>query len=126
MAVTIVSNKPTTSLVIHATSANATLVIAGNSAVSNIATPGETITGAYITQAAWGCDPEGYIVIKRNDTPVAFYDSTGQHEYAGVGMPINAQQSAANLSIEFVGSSNCFIIFEMQKVGTFISNYNNS
>jgi hypothetical protein len=117
MAVTIVSNRPRTAVVIHAATANATLVVAGNSSVSNIASPGETLTGAYITQAAWGCDPNGYIVIKRDATPVAFYDSTGQHEYAGAGMPITAAQTAANLTIEFVGSSNCFIIFEMQKVG---------
>ena len=117
MAVTVVSNKPRTSVVLHVASANATLVVAGNSSVSNIASPGETLTGAYICQAAWGCDPEGYIIIKRDSTPVAFYDSTGQHEYAGAGMPITALQSAANLSIEFAGSSNCFIIFELQKVG---------
>lgn len=117
MAVTIVSNRPRTSVVIHAATANATLVIAGNNSVSNIASPGETLTGAYLTQAAWGCDPSGYIVIKRDDTPIAFYDSTGQHEYAGTGMPVNAGQNAANLSIEFVGSANCFIVFELQKVG---------
>lgn len=117
MAVTVISNKSRTSAVFHVASANATLVVAGNSSVSNVAAPGETLTGAYITQCAWGCDPNGYIVIKRDATPVAFYDSTGQHEYAGAGMPITAGQSAANLSVEFVGSSNCFIIFEVQKVG---------
>lgn len=117
MAVTVVSNRPRTSAVFHVAGANATIVVAGNSSVSNVASAGETLTGAYITQAVWGCDPAGYIVIKRDATPVAFYDSTGQHEYAGTGMPINAGQNAANLSVEFVGSSNCFILFEVQKVG---------
>ena len=116
MAVNIISNKARTSIVLHVASANASLVIPGNSAVSNIASPGETLTGAYITQVAWGCDPEGYIVIKRGTTPVAFYDSTGQHEYAGTGMPINVN-ATANLSVEFVGSSNCFVLFELQKMG---------
>jgi hypothetical protein len=116
MAVNIISNKPRTSIALHVASTNATLVIAGNNAVSNIASPGETLTGAYITQAVWGCDPSGYIVIKRGTTPVAFYDSTGQQEYAGTGMPINVGL-AANLSVEFVGSSNCYIMFELQKVG---------
>ena len=116
MAVNIISNKPRTSIALHVASTNATLVIAGNNAVSNIASPGETLTGAYITQAVWGCDPSGYIVIKRGTTPVAFYDSTGQQEYAGTGMPINLGL-AANLSVEFVGSSNCYIMFELQKVG---------
>ena len=117
MAATILSNRARLSTVIHVASGNANFVIAGNSSVSNIASPGETLTGAYITQTVWGCDPNGYIVIKRDDTPVAFYDSSGQHEYAGCAMPLTAGQNAANLSVEFVGSSNGFIIFELQKVG---------
>jgi hypothetical protein len=121
MPVTVISNKPRTSAIFHVTPANATIVVAGNSAVSNVASVGETLTGAYITQAVWGCDPAGYIVIKRGTTPVAFYDSTGQHEYAGCGMPINVQQTA-NINVEFVGSANCFVMFEVQKVGDLTSN----
>ena len=117
MAVNVISNRARTSVVLHVATANATLVIAGNNAVSNVASSGETLTGAYITQAVWGCDPNGYIVIKRGSTPVAYYDSTGQHDYAGAGMPINVEVSA-NLSVEFVGSANCFVMFELQKLGT--------
>ena len=117
MAVTVISNRPRTSAVFHVTgTANATIVVAGNNAVSNVASAGETLTGAYITQAVWGCDPNGYIVIKRGTTPVAFYDSTGQHEYAGCGMPITTGQTA-NINVEFIGSANCFVVFEVQKVG---------
>jgi hypothetical protein len=122
MAVSVISNRAGTSAVFHVTSANATLVVAGNNSVSNVASSGETLTGAYITQAVWGCDPTGYIVIKRGTTPVAFYDSTGQHEYAGCAMPITVGQTA-NINIEFIGSANCFIVFEVQKVGTFTSDY---
>jgi hypothetical protein len=117
MPATIISNKSRTSIVVHVASGNTTLVITGNNSVSNVASAGETLTGAYITQAIWGCDPNGYIVIKRDTTPVAFYDSTGQHEYAGAGMPITVGQNAANLSVEFIGSNNGFVIFELQKVG---------
>ena len=117
MAVNFISNRKNTAAVIHVTSANATLVVAGNSSVSNVAISDEVLTGAYITQAAWGCDPSGYIVIKRGTDIAAVYDSTGQHEYAGCGMPITIGQSA-NLTVEFVGSSNCFIVLEVQKVGT--------
>lgn len=117
MAVNFISNRKNTAAVIHVTSANATLVVAGNSSVSNVAMSDEVLTGAYITQAAWGCDPSGYIVIKRGTDIAAVYDSTGQHEYAGCGMPITIGQSA-NLTVEFVGSSNCFIVLEVQKVGT--------
>lgn len=116
MAVTVISNKPRLSAVFHVAGANASLVVAGNNSVSNVASAGETLTGAYITQASWGCDPNGYIVIKRGSDIAAVYDSTGQHEYAGCGMPITVGQSA-NLSVEFVGSANCFIVFEVQKVG---------
>jgi hypothetical protein len=116
MAVTIISNRPKTSAVFHVTSANATIVVAGNNATSNVASAGETLTGAYITQAAWGCDPNGYIVIKRGSAIAAVYDSTGQQEYAGCGMPINVG-STANITIEFIGSANCYVLFEVQKVG---------
>jgi hypothetical protein len=117
MALTVVSNKPRTSVVLHVSGGSASINVTGNSAVSNIASPGETLTGAYLTQAIWGIDPNGYIIIKRHTTPIAVYDSTGQHEYAGAGMPITVGQAEANLSVEFVGTSNGFIIFELQKVG---------
>jgi hypothetical protein len=117
MAVSIISNKPRTSVVLHVSGGSATINVTGNNAVSNIASPGETLTGAYITQAAWGIDPNGYIVVKRGTTQVAVYDSTGQHEYAGAGMPINVGQSEATLAVDFVGTANGFIVFELQKVG---------
>ncbi len=116
MAVTVVSNRPKTSAVFHVASANATLVVAGNNAVSNVASAGETLTGAYITQAVWGCDPAGYIVIKRGSAIAAVYDSTGQQEYAGTGMPINVGPTS-NISVEFVGTANAYVLFEVQKVG---------
>lgn len=129
MATTITSNRKNTSLVIHVSSANSgNIVVAGNSTTTNVngtatcvAIGDEVLTGAYITQAVWGCDPNGYIVMRRGATPVAFYDSTGQHEYAGCGMPINVEESA-NINIDFVGSSNCFIMFEVQKAGDFTVN----
>jgi len=122
MAHTITSNKKNTSAVIHFTGSNSSLIVAGNSTTSNIAISNEVLTGAYIAQAVWGCDPNGYIVVKRGANSVAFYDSTGQHEYAGCGMPITIDQNA-NLQVQFVGSSNAFVIMEIQKVGNFISEY---
>lgn len=117
MAVTLTSNKKGTSVVVHV-NANATIVVAGNSSVSNIASPGETLTGAYICQAIAGADPNGSIQISRGGSLVAVYDSTGQYDYAGTGMALNVNQ-AANLNISFVGSSNCYIMLELQKVGSF-------
>lgn len=117
MPLTIVSNRPRTSVVLHVTPGNTSINVTGNSAVSNIASPGETLTGAYITQAVWGTAPTGHIIIRRGGTAVAVYDASGQHEYAGCGMPINVGQNEANLGIEFVGATNAFILLELQKVG---------
>lgn len=122
MAYTITSNKKNTSAVIHFASSNATLTIAGNSSVSSIATGDEVITGAYITQIAWGCDGVGHIQISRGSSLVGVYDSTGFVEYAGTGMPLSAN-STSDLTVNFVGSANCYCILEVQKVGDFVSEY---
>jgi len=122
MAYNIISNKKNTSAVIHFFNGNASLTIAGNSSVSNLAISDEVLTGAYITQAVWGCDGTGYIVVQRGANSVMVYDSTGQHDYAGCGLPIRGSESAP-LSVQFVGSANSSIILEVQKVGTFNSEY---
>lgn len=115
MAHSFVSNKKNTSFVLHVYSSNSSLNIVGNSSVSSVAISNEVLTGAYITQAAWGCDGTGYVVVKRGANSVLVLDSTGQHDYAGSGMPINTFPNA-NISFEFVGSSNCFVVIEMQKI----------
>jgi hypothetical protein len=123
MAVNVISNRKNTSVVLHVASANSgNLVVTGNSSVSNLAISDEILTGAYITQVVWGCDGTGHIQVLRGANLVAVYDSTGQHEYAGTGMPIN-MYPAANLSINLVGSSNSFIAIELQKIGNFTSEY---
>lgn len=122
MATTVISNRKNTSVVLHFASSNSTILITGNTATSNIALPGETITGAYITQSAWGTDGSCYITVKRGGTLVAVYDSSGQHEYAGTGMPINVNNTAANLQVEFVGSTNGFLLLELQKEGNLTAN----
>lgn len=121
MAINVISNKKNTSAVFHF-NASGSLVVAGNSSVSNVAVSNEVLTGAYITQAVWGCDGNGHIQVKRGSTLVAVYDSTGQHEYAGTGMPITVG-SANTVDVTFVGSANSFLLIELQKVGNFTSEY---
>ena len=131
MAVTISSRK-NTSFVIHVSSANSgNIVLAGNSTTTNVngtstcvAIDNEILSGAYITQAFWGCDGTGTIQVLRGSTLVAEYDSTGQKDYAGCGMPLNINPTA-NLVVNFVGSSNAYCMLELQKQGTFTSEYNN-
>lgn len=132
MAVSIISNKKNTSATIHVSVANTTIVVSGNSVTTNVdatstclAVGNEVLSGAYIAQVYWGVDPSGYAVIKRGSTPVAVYDSTGYKDYAGCGMALTVGQSA-NLTVEFVNTANGYVLLEVQKVGTFISEYNNS
>jgi len=130
MAVTI-STRKNTSFVLHISQANSgPIVLAGNSTTTNVngtstcvAIQDEVFSGAYITQAFWGSDA-GSVQILRGSTVVATLDSTGQKDYAGCGMPLNVGQSA-NLAINFVGTANGYCMLEMQKVGTFTSEYNN-
>ena len=122
MTYTITSNKKNTSLVIHISAANVNLKVAGNNSVSNLAMSDEILNGAYITQAFWGNDGNGHIQILRDSTLVAVYDSSSYVDYAGAGMPMSVGQSA-NLIVNFVGSSNAYCILELQKTGTFVSDY---
>lgn len=124
MAVT-VSNRKNTSFVLHVSAANSgNVVVVGNSTTTNvagtstcIATGDEVISGAYITQVVWGTDGAGSIQVLRGSTLVAVYDSTGQKDYAGCGIPLNVNPTA-NLVVNFVGSSNAYCILELQKLGT--------
>lgn len=130
MAVSVISNKKNTSLVLHVASANSgNVVVAGNSSTTNVngtstcvAIGDEVLTGAYITQVYWGCDGTGHIQILRGANLVAVYDSTGQHEYAGTGMPLNMYPTA-NVVVNLIGSANSFITLELQKTGNFTSEY---
>ena len=121
MTISVISNKKNTSAVFHF-NARGTLNVTGNTSVSNVAISDEVLTGAYITQVAWGCDGTGSIQIKRGDVLVAVYDSTGQHEYAGCGMPITVN-SGNTVNVQFVGSANSFLLIELQKIGNFTSEY---
>lgn len=130
MAVNIISNKKNASLVLHVASANSgNIIVVGNSSTTNVgatstcvAVSDEALTGAYITQVVWGCDGTGHIQVLRGANLVAVYDSTGQHEYAGTGMPLN-MYPAANVVVNIIGSANCFIAMELQKIGNFTSEY---
>ena len=67
MAVSFVSNKKNTAATIHVSVANTTIKVSGNSTTTNVdstaaclAVSDETLSGAYIAQAFWGIDPNGY------------------------------------------------------------------
>lgn len=111
-------NKKGLSAVLHLT-ANESFVIAGGSGVSNIALPGETITGATISQVWYG-SPSGqsaYWTVKRGANTVAVFDSTGYSDFAGNGIALN-KDTGATLSANLVNSTDGFLMIELQKIPT--------
>lgn len=123
MSYSIVHNRQNLSVTIHATG-NSTITIAGNSSTSNVATSNEILTGAVIKQVWWGSQPnEGACwIVKRGSNTVGVYDSTGWADYAGNGKALLKDQSAT-LVLELVGTSNGYIMIDLQKIGNFISTY---
>ncbi len=129
MAVTITSNKKNTSAVIHVSVANTTIKVSGNSTTTNVdatstclALGDEVLSGAYIAQAFWGLDPNGTAIIKRGTVPVAVFAAAGYVDYAGAGMALTVGQTA-NLTVEFVGTANGYVLLEVQKAGVLPSEY---
>lgn len=130
MAVTL-SPRKNTSVVLHVSSANTgNVVVAGNSTTTNVggtstclAISNEILTGVYIAQAHWGIEGNGHIQVLRGSNVVAVYSQTGSVDYAGTGMALTVG-NAANLQVNFVGTSNGYCMLELQKQGTFTSEYN--
>jgi hypothetical protein len=117
MSYTVIQNKKNLSVTIHATGSN-TITIAGNNSTSNVATGDEILTGAAIKQVWWGSQPgtNSCWIVKRGS------NSTGWTDYAGNGGMI-AKDAGATLAIELVGTSNGYIMIELQKIGIFTSTY---
>lgn len=122
MAVTI--NRKNTSAVIHLT-ANAVVNVAGNSTTSDIATDNEVLSGATIVQVFSGAGNGAHWEVKRGANTVLVLDSTGYYDYAGSGMALNID-TGGTLVANLVGGTNGYLLIEVQKIGTFTSEYNNS
>ena len=119
----IIANRKNLSTTLHFVS-NGTVVIAGNSTVSDIAIDNEVLTGAYITQVWYG-SPSGsvsYWEIKRGANTVAILDSTSYTDFAGNGNAIKLD-TAATLSANLVGTTAGYLMIEVQKEGNFTSEY---
>lgn len=121
MAVTI--NRKNTSAVIHVT-ANATITVAGNSTTSNVATSNEVLSGATIVQAFCGAGNGAYWTVKRGSNTVLVLDSTGYYDFAGSGMAITAD-SGGTIVANLVNGTDGYLMLEVQKIGTFTTEYNN-
>jgi len=114
-----VINRNGLSAVIHVT-ANSTVVIAGNSSVSNIAsgnsTVYETLTGGNITQIWWGA-PAGYWTVKRGANTVLVLSESGYLDFAGCGSSLMID-ATANVVANLVTSTTGFLMIEVQKTPT--------
>lgn len=112
----VIINKKGLSAVIHLTG-NATINVAGNSSVSDIAVGDEIVTGATITQVWYGTGNGAYWEIKRGSNTVMFTDSTGYLDFAGNGITLNLDTTetlVANLNLSQTG----FIVIELTKSPT--------
>ena len=123
MAHRVIANRKNLSTTLHFVS-NGTVVIAGNSSVSDIAIDNEVVTGAYITQVWYG-SPSGsvaYWEVKRGANTVAILDSTSYTDFAGNGNALRLDASST-LVANLVGSTAGYLIVELQKEGNFTSEY---
>lgn len=96
MAVRYFNNKRNTIDILITSAASGDIIIAGNDSVSNIALPGQILTGASIRQL-FASSPSGnsaYWEISRDGNVVCTPDSTTFLDFAGVGMGMNIDASA--------------------------------
>lgn len=111
----VINNKKNGTATIHAV-ANATFVIAGNNSVSNIALPGEQITGASIAQM-WFGSPSGagaYWEILRGANTVGSFDSTAYLDFRGNG-ELLSMDPTANVVVQLSGATKGFMIITLIK-----------
>jgi len=92
-------------------SANATYVIAGNSSVSNVASTGEIVASAVITNLLWSTD--GTVTILRGANTICILTGTGAWSLREFGITL-PEYPAANLVINF-SSANSTAVVELAK-----------
>lgn len=114
----VINNKKGLSAVIHLT-ANATINVAGNSSVSDIALGDETVTGAYISQIWYGTSntDTGYWEVKRGANTVGVFSTTGYMDFAGNGIALN-NDVTGTLVVNLNSAAAGFIIIELTKTPT--------
>lgn len=107
-------NRSGTSAVVHITTSNS-IIVAGNSTTSNIASQDEVITGGAIAQIWWGAANSGYWTVKRGTTPLLTLTESGYKDFAGAGASLIAN-SSSTINCTLVGTSDGYIMIEVQKI----------
>jgi len=102
-------------IIIQADANTGSVVIAGNSTVSNVTSfDVEEVNGAAISQVLWGAPHDAYWTIHRGANLVGVYNGSGHINYSAQGMTINLDADA-DLSANLVGSTNGTIMIELKK-----------
>lgn len=98
--------------ILHDT-ANASYVIAGDSATSNLSIANtQAVESAVITRFWYGTEPDAFWTVSRGDDVVAVLNGTGYMLLDGAAININP---TANLSVNLSGG-NGFIMTELKAV----------
>lgn len=116
MAYRVISNKKYGEVQLLVTS-NSTVIVAGNSSVSNVATSDEVLSGASISKI-WFGSPSGnaaYWDIRRGSNLVFVADTSGYIDFAGHGGSITIDPSA-NLVCNLVGTAVGTLIITLKKI----------
>ena len=114
MTVRIVNNSYQRKATVHINNANATVNIVGNTTFSAIAESDEIIDSAIVNQIWYGCANGGYWNVKRGNTVIGVYDSTGYCDYAGAGSPLMLGKTD-NLTCELINSNSGYLTLEIRK-----------
>lgn len=117
---TVFANKPRTSAIIHVT-ANDTIVVAGNTTTSNIASDGEIVTGAHIKQVWCGSSSGNGAYWKvssvnsaaNSEVLLLVLDSTAYMDYAGNGVKVPVLGD--ELKFELVNGDEGYLMLELRK-----------
>lgn len=91
--------------------ANATYVVVGNTSASNVAAPGETISGAYLSQVHWSTD--ALVTIKRGANTILNLNGNGSLNLRALGYSIS-EFSNASIVIS-TATANATVIVEIVK-----------
>lgn len=121
---TVISNKKYSSAVLHFT-ANASVIVAGNNSVSNVAIGDEVLSNGSISRVIWGCDAGRWLVKTANSSAnvvVMVCNASGPGEYdlqaARSTIPLFTA-THDRIQVELNGAANGFILIEVKKSGTF-------
>lgn len=112
---TTIANRLGSSAVLHFTS-NSTIVVAGNTSVSNVAASNnEIVVGGSVITALWGtAESAAYWTIKRGANTVAVLSGTGSMDFSTFATPLNMDPTA-NVVVALNSALPGFLIIKIHK-----------